>query len=345
MKPADILKEMAFPLTDMVVLLALVSFVLLSMLAKAAGLLGIWLAVLLLPALYRYLLLLLETRAKGRSTPVAGIELFNLVDNFWSLTPLVLYAIAIWGGILLAKYVSLLAASLLALVFVTVLPASLAVLAVTYSPFESLNPAAIWRLMRACGWDYAAILLVLLLTACLTSMLARINLPTVVTAALSFYELFLLFTFTGAVLFANGIQFQIDIPDAVEVGGDVVAGSRVKARQQVLTHAYGFFSRDNRAGGLAHVQSAIQEEPDQDEAYRWYFDRMLEWESRGPALMLAQVLLSRLLRQKRETDALKLMTRCLLVDAAFKPLPADRQAALAAAERYRRDDLIESFAR
>lgn len=340
MKPADILKEVAYPLTDTVVLLALVVFACLAMLADAAGMLGIFLGILLMPALFRYLLLLLEARADGRSAPVAGIELFDIVENFWSLTPLVLYAAAIWGLILFANG-SMLAGAAIALVLLAVLPASVAILAVTHSPLESLKPAAMWRLMKACGPDYTAILVVLGLTVILTSLAGRANLPDVIAVALSFYELFLLFTLTGAVLHANGVRSLIGIPDPVDVDDDVVASSQTKRRQQVLTHAYGFFSRNNRAGGLAHIQSAAQEETDPDDAYLWYFRQMLEWESQESALLLGQAYLSRLLEQEQDLEALKLMTCCVRVDPAFRPLPEDRPAAFATAERFRREDLLK----
>jgi hypothetical protein len=73
------LREIAWPLTDMVVLIAIVAFTLLTALAQAAGQLAFWLnlllVALLLPPLFRYLLMLLESRAYGRPTPVATSRL------------------------------------------------------------------------------------------------------------------------------------------------------------------------------------------------------------------------------------------------------------------------------
>jgi hypothetical protein len=67
---------------------------------------------------------------------------------------------------------------------------------------------------------------------------------------------------------------------------------------------------------------------------------MLKWESTEAALIFAQTYLSRLLKQRRDIEALKLMSRCLSENKRFKPLPEDRGAALAAAERHGNDDLI-----
>jgi hypothetical protein len=351
MKTAQVLEEAIFPVTDTGVLLALLASVCvsllvhagLSLLAGATGLTGLLLlGLLMLPAFFRYLLQILEARAGGRSVPVAGLELFDVAGNFWSLTPCVLIAAGVWA--LLFGSVAPLLAWVCALVFVTVLPASLAVLALTHSPLESLNPAALWRMMKACGRDFPLIPLFPVAAGYLAWLAAGTNLPDFIAVALSFYGVFLLFTFTGAVLHANGVQLLIDIPEPTEVGDDVVAASRTRARQQVLTHAYGFFSRNNAAGGLAHIESAAQQEIDPDDAYQWYFRQMLEWESKAGALRLGQAWLGRLLQQGREVEALKLLTRCVGVDPAFRPLPDDREAARATAARHRRDDLMKNLA-
>jgi hypothetical protein len=98
-KPATFLRELALPVTDKSLLFALVVFSLLILLAFAASVLGLWLLVLVVPALYKYLLLVLDARAIGGRTPVAAIELFNFADILWGLTPLVFQAasaVAVW---------------------------------------------------------------------------------------------------------------------------------------------------------------------------------------------------------------------------------------------------------
>jgi hypothetical protein len=342
LKPTEVLREVVYPLTDMTVLLAIVGFTIVALLARAAGLLGLLLGLLLLPALYRYLLLLLEERAYGRSAPVAGIELFDIADNFWSLTPLIITAVAIWGTILLESQVSALLARLFGLGIVIVLPASLAVLAITRSPLESLNPAAWRRLMQACGRDYWLLVAVPLVTVSLTLLIPWPG--TLAGALFVSYQLFLLFTLTGAVVHANGVQLQLAIPDPVEPGEDSVADARERDRRVVLNHAYGFVSRGNLAGGLEHIESAIRDDPHPGDAWRWYIDRMLEWDSSDAALVLAQAWLGRLLAEQRDIEALKLMTRCLLENPAFRPLPADRETAMDLARRFDRDDLLKSLA-
>lgn len=336
---ARLTRELGFPLTDTVVLVAIVSFTLLTLLAREAGMLGLWLGAILVPALWRYLLMLLEARAHGRSVPVAGIETFNPIDNFWSLTPLVLIALSIWGSVLLHRQVSPLAGQAFALVLIAVLPASVAVLALTRSPFESLDPRAIVRMMVACGPAYALAPASLLLSGTIVGMLEAVGAPAIIVIAATYYATFLAFTLTGSLLFERNVQVSISIPEPLAPDEDVVNDRRQQSRRGVLTHAYGFFARDNRAGAMAHLQGALQREDHDDEAWRWYLGEMFKWESKDGALMLAQVYLHRLLQETRDVEAVKLMARCLLEDPLFRPLPDDHDAAKELLERMHRADL------
>ncbi|HEX7718876.1 MAG TPA: hypothetical protein VF389_03645 [Woeseiaceae bacterium] len=336
-------RELGFPVTDTVVLIAIVSFALLTTLAREAGIFGVWLGIILVPALYRYLLMLLEARALGITTPVAGIDVFNLVDNVWSLTPLVVLAVSIWGGYLLHHQVSPLAAWIFGVALFGVTPASLAILALTRSPFESLDPRAIARMIRACGPAYALVPAAMLLIGILVGLLGLTGLPAVMLMAGSYYAMFLMFTLTGALLHARDIQFSLTIPDPLQPADETLRERRVADRKAVLTHAYGFISRDNRAGGMAHVRKALGEESYSDDAWRWYFAEMLKWESKDAALMLGQDYLKQLLHEQRDVEAVKLMARCLLEDERFRPLPDDRDAARDVAKKLGRDDLVRNL--
>lgn len=343
MAPRELVHEVAYPLTDTTVLLGMAGFALLAALAQAAGILGLWLAVLLVPAFFRYLLALLDARANGRSAPVAGIEMFNIADNFWTLAPLVVLAAATWGGLLLAHEGYVAASRAAGLAVFVVLPASLAILAITRSPAESLNPLAWWRLVRACGADYAFAAVVPPLAALLVALLPLDGMPAVLAALCWSYPTFLLCTLTGAILHRNDVAFRIRIPDPVVAGAGDLAAGRAAVRRKVLDHAYGFASRGNLDGGLAHVRAAIDADPEPADARRWYFERMLQWESRTCGLFFAQEYLGWLLAQEREVEALKLLTRCFLLDPAFRPLPADREAVVEIARRFNREDLLRNL--
>ena len=106
MKLPDLLREIVYPMTDLSVLFAMLGFLLLGKFAMAGGLLGLWLGLILLPAFFRYFLYILEARASNRAVPPLAVELFGWAENFWSLFPLVLIAIIIWGEYVLAQQCS-----------------------------------------------------------------------------------------------------------------------------------------------------------------------------------------------------------------------------------------------
>jgi hypothetical protein len=319
--------------------LALITFLLMEILAEAAGLFGIWLAIVIVPAYFRYLLHLLDSKANGRDAPSPGIELFNWVENFWSLFPLVLVCLVIWGEYFLAMRFPPMVAAMPGALIVFLFPASMVVLALTRSPVQSLNPVAVFRIVRSCGRDYFIVPLVIIATFLLIWYLVIPGTPYVLTKAAALYASFLLFTLTGGVLYTSSEKIQVEMLPPLEPTAEQLDAALTDERTKVLNHAYAFISRGNRQGGLQHICQWIGNEAAPDLAYRWFFEQMLQWDSTEAALILAQAYLTRLLDRQRDVEAMKLIRRCLIEDERFKPLPEDRHAALAAAGRLGNDDL------
>ena len=76
----EYLRELTFPVRNLGTAVALVSFYLFLQLSAAAGVLGIWLLVMVLPALFRYLVLLAQARARG-------VEADHIIDQLIEATP------------------------------------------------------------------------------------------------------------------------------------------------------------------------------------------------------------------------------------------------------------------
>ena len=340
MKTTDFIRELGYPVTNSTIVIGVLFFWALTWLAGRAGILGVGLAIVIVPAWFRYLVSLLEERANGRHAPVASIETFSFWDNTWALTPMVLTALLLWTGIWLGELGYGSASWLIGIVAVFVLPASLGILAVTHSPFESLNPAAIGRLIRACGVAYFMIPVILILLSLVFEILGRFGLPRFVTELADSYLFVLLFTLTGALLYDKGIagEVRLDVP-VVDVEREAI-DELVRERQRVANHAYGFISRGNREGGFVHILEQVGSEPDASEAATWFFNEMMRWESKDAALFYAQTCLSHFLFHDEDQRALKLMSSCLHQDPSWKPSPEDRGHAVALAKRYGRQDLV-----
>ncbi len=314
-------------------------------LAYFASFLGIPLLFLTLPAYLRFLLYLLEARANGRPAPVPAIEMFNPADNLWTLTPLVHLAVGIWAGILLVSSNSITGVIIASMVILIAFPASMAVLAVTHSPTSSVNPVNIANMIRACGTAYGLVpvVLAILSTALFMLYLSGVSLFLVNLGAS--YAIVLLFSLTGAVLQSKNIAVQVEIEDPLEPDAAELAQGLLTERRKIANHAYGFISRGNRRGGFEHIRQWLEKETAPDEAWRWFFEEMLKWEDKDPALLFAQEYLDQLLEWHWDKEAIKLIARCLHENERWRPHDSNRDQVIELLQRQRRDDLSVHLAK
>ena len=343
MTPREFLDELTYPVSSGNALVALITFVLLISLASAAGMLGIWLAIAVIPAYLRYLTMIAEARARDRDASPPGIEYFTLVGNAWTLFPVI--PVVLLGALVVETMQTFGAAAALvvALLGAPILPAIIGVLVITHSPLQSVDPRAIVRFVRGSGASYAYAPLAAVLVVAVPMLLDF--LPAWAQSLLEVYLLAAFFAVVGAVTRASGLIDDIDLPDSAEPDPDEALAAEAADRVRVLNHAYGFVSRGNRDGGLEHVYGSLRDDPDPDEAWRWFFEQMLRWEDPYPGLLLAQQYLGRLLEAGDQVGAVKLMLRCRLMDETFRPLGADLPKAIAAAEACGNAELAVALSR
>ena len=129
-------------------------------------------------------------------------------------------------------------------------------------------------------------------------------------------------------------EYSVEIEDSA---------ATLKTRTAVLNHAYGFVSRDNRAGGLDHIYLCIADDPNPDKAWAWFFEKMLAWEVKDAALVFAQQYIRRMSYREDHVAVVKIMMRCRLVNESFLPLPEDRPQALLAAQQCDNEELAKSL--
>lgn len=341
MSPSDLVRELIYPLTNLTLLIAMLVFFLLGKLASAAGLLGIWLFVVIMPAYFRYLMSVLAARMSDREPEPPGIEMFNWIAGAWTLMPLLVLVGIGWLTLELADYVGPLAAVPAAILLLLAYPASMAILAMTHSAIGSINPVAIVTLIRICGPRYLMVPTVITVLTGTVYFFGAAGLPRPAVEFAEVYLFFLLFSLTGAVVGKSDVQKYLENPDPVGPEEDVVESLAEKQRVKVLDHAYGLVSRGNRAGGFAHIKAHLDRSASVTDDFRWFFEEMLCWEDSDPALFFAQRYLHHLLEVDEHVQALKLLSRCLLANPRFRPLPEDRGRAIELAETYEREDLIK----
>ncbi len=338
------LAELAYPFRSTATVVAIMTFFLLFELIRLAGFLGLWLAILVVPAFARYLTMVGEARAKGVDADPPGIEYFTLVGNVWTFFPLVLAVLMALATSWIADEYGVTGVIVFGIVSAAIYPATVSVLIITHSPVQSMNPVAIYRLISLSGdayWYAPATLL--LAYFMLTEVFG--GLPGVLTRLLELYLVVATFAVCGAVTRKERLIDEVDIPEAPEPDANVIAARLEQERTAVLNHAYGFASRDNRDGGLNHIYKWLREDPDPADGWQWFFEHMLRWEVREPSLFLAQEYVKRLLADGQQVNAVKLMLRCRMLDERWKPLAEDRPAAIAAARACDNEDLASVLER
>lgn len=340
-KATDIAREFAYPVKNVTVLFSALFIFLMLEFAAFGKLLGLFLAFLILPSLFHYLMRILDARAKGKDPGPLEAEDLMWFQGAWSLFMLVhlvvtIYAIYIFGS--LYKLPGLLITSVL---LAAVIPASLAVLAITRSPLQSLNPKAIGGLIGRTGSDYWILPTYILLAGFVMQWIGSLSWPDILVELIGFYLTLVFFSLTGTVVAPHQFHDEVGIYDPVEPDQADVDVSLLKERTAVLSHAYGFVSRDNRAGGFKHIESWLQRDPDPESAWAWFFEQMLRWEIKYPALVFAQSYLNRLLHDGDDVTAVKVLMRCRHENDAFVPLADDIGLALKAAEHCQNQELID----
>lgn len=338
MKPAELFRAIVYPLTEASVLIPLLVFWLLVSVAGWGGIFGLFLIFLVIvPAVFRFQMIVLEARALGRTPATPDIEFFNWFGNVWTLFPFFIVVLLTGATITVANQFGTSWAILPVLFAAVFFPASVAVLAITHSPLQSLNPAALTHLWKKCAATFWLATLFLVLVSWLAAE-AEVLSP-IWTNLVQLLLSFSFFSLVGSLIEPYGLIEDIDIPGPTEKDASEVAVHLEKARTTVLNHAYGFISRDNREGGFNHVFDGIRNDPDPVAAWAWFFERMLRWENQGPALFFAQRYIHDHLQHNEALPALKLIMRCRLIDEQFRPLPEDVAPAIAACEAYENDEL------
>ena len=346
----DIITAIVAPVRNPTLLTAFLAFYLASELiiklssgGHHALVLGLVLAAFVLPAMCVYLMDVLERQACGALPKPPSVEHLQWFNSAWSLLQLLYLSAFAYTAYALGSLFGEVVFLGVLLVFAAVLPASLAILALTHSPVESLNPKAITRLIKRCRVTYWVAPAFALAAIFLVGRLSRAGTPDWLTELVALFLFFALYTLIGAIVRPQRLHEEIAIHQPVEPDANRLDAALLKERAAVLGHAYGLASRGNRHGGLRHVQDRIACDPAPDTAWRWFFEQMLDWDDKDAALGLGQHYLGWLLERGDDVSAVKLMTRCRLENETFQPLREDRELALQAAGRCGNEELVRAL--
>ena len=315
MNPSKLIGAIFMPFIQLSVLFPVVMFWIFISIGIQGGPLGLLVLILSLPPMFRYVMIVVEATARGDIPGAFDAEFFNWTGNLWSLFPLPMALGLIYAAVSAGQQFGEAGTySVLALACLLV-PGSLAVLAITHSPLQSLNPVAIWRVTSRAGsifWFASVYLRIVGIISVKVEVLPNL--------AANFIQIALMYSFaavTGTLIEPFGLIHDVSIPDSIEPDEDRIAGDLQESRSLELSHAYGFISRGNREGGFRHVMDWIAKEADVAGAWAWFFEAMMRWERKEHALFFAQHYIHDLLLHGQKIPALKVIIIEVPIDSRF----------------------------
>ena len=343
MGATDVVRVMLAPIREFTIFAPLLMFWALIALGIWGGLLGIFLLALTLPPLFRFQSFVVESYANGRVPGAFDAEFFNWVGTMWTMFPLLLAVLFASAGYLAASAWGAAGTWLVIVLASGVVPASLAVLAITHSAAQAMNPLAMLRVYERAGPLFLVAPLYVLALAAIT--INGGSLPLWARIFTTLFTMFSIAALTGALIAPVRLVGDVYIPDPIPDDERRIAGELKQTRTAALNHAYGFISRGNRDGGFRHLFDEIRTDPDPAAAWDWYFHGMLGWEQKSHALFFAQHYIRDALQHGEQKRALKATMRCLHENPEFRPFSEDVAAVEAAAAQCGNEELAEVLKR
>lgn len=354
MTPGRLLRELLYPLTETSVLFSMLAIFAVAKIASlvvgaflasvfpVGVMLGLLATVAILPVTTRYLMEVLNARLEGVAARPLAIGMLERFGVLWSLAPLGAVGGTVWAVLRVESVFGAPAAVAVAVLCFAFLPAFLAALAISGSLFTSLNPLSMVQIVSHTGWSYLLVPAITLLGCLALRMSVVVGVPGFLVEFGALYLDVLGFSLTGAIVGASGIRDRVGeaVPEAPPA--DKVQAEDLRARQGVADHAYALISRGNRDSGFAHIHAFIDNLEylgTKGDMFEWFFQQMLRWEDKAPALFFARDYLGLLVQAGESTRALKVLSRCLYEDSRFRPRPEDRASLRDMAREAGNDEL------
>ncbi|HEX4050899.1 MAG TPA: hypothetical protein VHY19_08495 [Steroidobacteraceae bacterium] len=310
-----------------------------------------WLAlpvVLILATWYfKYSFAFLDAQVAGHhEPPVLSVEMIMAsLDEFRFLVPLILCIVAFFAFGAANYFVGTIVAIVLALVMWAVLPAVIAVQGWTGRLSHSFNPVIWVRMARALGRDY------LWMVSCIVGLVALCALAALVPGSPLLLKITAsLYAWLGAIAVIGGAlrvnretlseRIPLIIPDTPPPASDAAA----RERERWIDTMYGALRANNRDNVWNVVLERVQTVPHPLSELHWLYERVAAWRPFPFPNRVAQELITRLLAEDREGEALRLVRARLALDPAFRPLTADEARRLAQlAERWRDQGTVDAL--
>jgi hypothetical protein len=204
------------------------------------------------------------------------------------------------------------------------LPACIAVLGVSRSIFDAVNPMMLLKTIRILGAWYLVLVAAVALPVVIAWFLFVRGTDLHITAALALLMFGGLATFSliGGVLYEKRAALGIDAWKAPERDRERADRETHKRHERVIDELYGHWRSGARTEARQAAEQWLASRKYDVEEFDWLCERLLLWPDRRLAHRLAQDEITRLLEAKQASRAVKVARRHLAADADFRPARA-----------------------
>jgi hypothetical protein len=284
--------------------------------ARAAGLMGLPLDLVLVAWVWSYAYLLVDYTARGLPPPVLSIEMTNPLHEPRPLLQILLIIAAssfIWW---LEQRGSHGAAVVVGVLMIALFPASLALLAIDGSVARAVWPPALLAVVRGLGFSY---LWLIVATLAVTALLVA---GSAYLAPFLWYGLVQLCLFAlacvlGGAVYERRAELGLEAWEAPERQAALVDAAELKARNHLVDEVYALVRVRDLPAAWRCLDVGLGSATAAPELYRWYRDRTARWEDRRIADRLTSELVARLIALGRRGEAVHEVEAWWRIGGAF----------------------------
>ena len=307
-------------------LLLVVTFALGLKMAVAAGLMGLFMGLLLFSWFFKYCFVLFDSIVAGEDEPpVLDIEMVNPVSE---QRPLVLAAL-VGTELMFVSRAGIVGAIAVALI----LPAQVAVLGYTRNVFKAVWPPALYAVISRLRWHYLLIIGVMLLAAFAAYWTAVESASLLTMFLIVQLALLLMFALVAGAMFENRWELGIDSKTRQERTAERAQREHEIERGRMLDVVHAKFRVRQAAEGWDEIERWLRTHSDLSE-HRAVLTATSAWDEVRPADKLANILVATLLAQRETGEALRIVEQRLTTNPKYQVMPeavAIRVAELAGA--------------
>ncbi len=300
-----------------------VVFAVLLTIASHAGLLGLPLVLILASWSFKYAYVLFDHVLQGFEDPPAlDIQMVNPADEFRPIAQLIIVCLVFAAVFFTARVGGTVAAAVLAAIAGALLPASVAVLGIERNPLSALNPLKLHRMVVGMGRRYLCVCASVAAYALLGSLLARLQIWSLLRTAYDLFAEFSVFCFLAGSLYESRDELGLEVWRSPELTAAKLQIEDGRANEAMLTDAYGQVRAGHPAKAWDMLQTWLTGRGHRLEDYRWLTTRLTNWNDPRYANRMTEEYLERLLQGRRTGEALDALAKRLREDPSFRPKSA-----------------------